>query len=72
MMKYTVDRFEGIFAVCEDENMIMTNIPVADLPNGVHEGSVIIKSNEKYIIDEESESERRAKLFALQNSIFDE
>ncbi|MBQ3498865.1 MAG: DUF3006 domain-containing protein [Clostridia bacterium] len=71
-MVLTVDRIEGGFAVCETDYMKIINIPLADLPAGIHEGSVIIKSNEKYIVDEEDESERRAKLFALQNSIFDE
>ena len=30
------------------------------------------KKNGKYIIDEEYEADRRAKIFALQDSIFDE
>ena len=71
-MILTVDRIEGAFAVCETEDMKMINISLADLPVGIHEGSVITEENGKYTVSEEAESARRAKLFALQNSIFDE
>lgn len=71
-MVLTVDRIEGGFAVCETDYMKIINIPLADLPAGIHEGSVLTEENGKYTVSEEAELTRRAKLFALQNSIFDE
>ena len=38
--KITIDRIEGNFAVCEDENKNMIDIPVSIMPSGAHEGSV--------------------------------
>ena len=37
-MMYTVDRIEGGFAVLEDEQGGMTNVRMADLPEGTSEG----------------------------------
>ncbi len=39
-MKLTVDRLEGGFAVCENENGDMVNVPLAALPD-VREGDVL-------------------------------
>ena len=71
-MKITVDRIEGDFAVCELENMSFVNIPLNELPEGIREGNVLLVENNTYAIDIETEKERKKKLFALQNSIFDE
>ena len=71
-MMITVDRIEGDFAVCETEDMCVINISTAEIPFEVKEGNVLIFQNGKYIIDEEYEADRRAKIFALQDSIFDE
>ncbi len=71
-MRLIIDRIESGFAVCETEDMSIINIPLAEIPFEVHEGSALIIDNGKYSVDEEYESDRRAKLFALQNSIFDE
>lgn len=55
-MRYIIDRFEGRFAVCEDEKQEMVNIPVESLPADVKEGDVLAESNGSfYIIHEESE-----------------
>ena len=71
-MRLIIDRIEGNFAVCETEDMSIVNIPISDFSFEVQEGNVLIFENGIYAIDEEYESARRAKLFALQNSIFDE
>ena len=71
-MRLIIDRVEGDFAVCETEDMSVINIPTAEIPFDVKEGNVLIFQNGKYIIDEEYEADRRAKIFALQDSIFDE
>ncbi len=71
-MRLIVDRIESDFAVCEAEDMSVINIPLSEFSFEVYEGCALIFDNGKYSVDEEYESDRRAKLFALQNSIFDE
>lgn len=71
-MRLIVDRIESGFAVCEAEDMSVINIPLSEFSFEVYEGCALIFDNGKYFVDEEYESDRRAKLFALQNSIFDE
>ena len=44
-MRFIVDRIEGHFAVCEDENMQMKDIPLADLPEDIREGNVLEYNN---------------------------
>ena len=38
---FTIDRFEGEFAVCELENMPFANLPNEFLPVGAVEGSTL-------------------------------
>jgi len=41
-MKLTVDRFEGIYAICELENGEFVDIPRKALPEGITEGSKLL------------------------------
>ncbi|MGO1469527.1 MAG: DUF3006 domain-containing protein [Tissierella sp.] len=54
-MKFTIDRFEGNFALVELENNDIIDISVSILPEGSKEGDVL-----KIIIDKE-ETEKRKK-----------
>ncbi len=38
MRRLTVDRFDGIYVICEDEERRMFAIPTAEMPSGVAEG----------------------------------
>lgn len=71
-MIITVDRFEGDFAICEHEDGTFKDIPLNELPAETTEGSVLVFADGEYRIDLEAQQERRAKILALQNSIFDE
>ena len=46
-MKYVVDRIEGNYAVCEDENNKIVNIPLKELPEGIKEKDVISFEEDK-------------------------
>ncbi len=73
-MKLTVDRIEdnGI-AVCFDEGMGMLSIPVAILPDGVREGSVISLNGEyDFVFETQEEKAKRHENFMLAESLFDE
>lgn len=71
-MQLTVDRIEGDFAVCEKPDRTHLNIPLADLPEGTSEGSVIILQDGVFTLDSDAEDQRRKKLFEMQNSLFSE
>lgn len=54
MEQYTIDRFEGDFAVCEEEKTgKMVNIRKTDIPAEAKEGSIIVKENNQYKVDNE-------------------
>lgn len=59
-MKYIIDRFEGDYAVVEDENKLMVDIQLEDLPKEVQEGDVLVKIGDSYSVDL-GETERRKK-----------
>ena len=50
--KYTIDRFEGDFAVCENrKTKEFINIPVSKIPKDSKEGDILKFENNNYIID---------------------
>ena len=51
---YTLDRFEGSFAVLENRNSKkMIDIPISAIPSNAKEGDILKLSNGSYIIDHE-------------------
>lgn len=66
-----LDRFEGDYAVVEEDGIIK-NIPKELLGEKIPEGSVIVKKGEKYFLDEKNSAARRKKLAELQNSLFED
>lgn len=61
---YIVDRFEGIYAVCEDESGKMIDIPIDLLPNSVAEGDCICNKDGLYVIDEAFSQKKKCDLEA--------
>ena len=56
--EYTIDRFEGDFAVCEDRDTgEMVDFKRDDLPQNAREGSILKYSNGKFEIDSKQEQE---------------
>lgn len=56
-MNFTVDRFEGDFAVVELENREMLDIPKILLPEGTKEGDVLL-----IIRDDDKTQERKMRI----------
>jgi len=53
-MKLTVDRFEGVYAICELENGEFVDIPRKALPEEIKEGSkLLIKVDEAEKIEDQ-------------------
>lgn len=62
-MKYAVDRIENNIVVLENiDTCEIIEIDINNLPENIHEGSIIVNDNNKYIIDEITEEEKRQSL----------
>lgn len=62
-MKFVVDRIEEEIIVLENiENKNLINIEKKQLNFAVNEGNVLIKKNEQFFLDEETEKTRRKKI----------
>ena len=68
-MKYTIDRFEGGFAVCEDENTEFVNIEKKLLPKNFKEGAYF-NMDENGQVSALDNSERRARIESLMKQIW--
>lgn len=69
-MKYIIDRFEGTYAVCEDETKNMVNIPKYKLPIEVKEGDSLIEDDGIIRIDDKEADERRKKVNQMMSKLF--
>ena len=71
--KFTIDRFEGNYAVCENrETREMTNIDISKLPNNIKEGDILIFKEDTYIIDENERKEIEERINEKIKSIFED
>lgn len=65
MTYFILDRFEGEFAVCEDENGDMRSIAKAELPKNIKEGDVLRFDGSGYSFDAERTSLRQERVKKL-------
>ncbi|HHW46319.1 MAG TPA: DUF3006 domain-containing protein [Clostridiales bacterium] len=68
--KYIIDRFEGEFAVCEYEGS-MVDIPRRLIPENAKEGSVLVKQEDKFILDKETEKALRDRIIEKQKRLWE-
>lgn len=70
--QYAVDRIEeGKIAVCQDlVTGRVKDVPLSDLPVGVHEGSVLDYKNGKYELNEQEEKIRRERIKQKMDLLF--
>lgn len=61
-MRYTVDRIEGCFAVCEDENGKMEKIELSVIPSNVKEGDVLISDGGDWKKDDDAKRETAERI----------
>ena len=72
-MEYIIDRFEGEFAVVENENGEMINIEKNKIEDIAEEGDVILFDEDHYIVDYEKTEQLKKEVEALINkSILDD
>ena len=66
-----LDRFEGDFAVIYEDDALK-NIPKELVDINAKEGTVLIKKENKYYLDEKNTAVRRKKIAELQDSLFED
>lgn len=72
MRELIIDRMEGNFYICEDNEKKMFAIDKSEMPNGAKTGDVVVITDEGEIsIDEEKTRARRKSIGKLQNSVFE-
>lgn len=68
---YSIDRFEGDFAICENlSNNKIINIKKDLLPPNAKEGDIIKYENNQYIIDIEKTTKKQEEIKCLVNNLF--
>lgn len=68
---FSIDRFEDIFAVCEDlETGEIVNIEINTLPQNCKEGSIITLENGVYTIDIQKTLEKQKDISKMVNNLF--
>ena len=70
-MKLIIDRFEGIYAICEKEDQSMINIEKDKLPSNVKEGDVIIFEDGFYKIDDNATNGRKKRIEKLMDDLWE-
>lgn len=72
MERYVVDRFEGLYAICENEEKEFINIEVELLPPIVKEGDCLyINDDRVYSIDYEATEENRKRIRSKLDSLLE-
>lgn len=70
-MKWTIDRFEGAYALCEDETGKLVEIAKDRLPANAVEGDVLYLGENGYGIDREETVKRRAAASEKMNRLWE-
>ena len=69
-MKYSIDRIEEKIAICEDDNGNILKLTLDELPQNIHEGDIIERTENGFVIDTGETQIRRKKMAELQRNIF--
>ena len=69
-MKFTIDRFEGEYAVCEFEAGKFIDVPKTDIPKGAKEGDILSKTDNGYLIDKVETEAKREEIKQRMNWLF--
>ncbi len=68
-MKYTIDRFEGDYAVCEATDHRIVDIPFEELPEGASEGDILLYVDGCYIKDTDSMQKTKERIQEKMNKL---
>lgn len=68
-MLYSVDRFEGEYAVLVGEDKISCSVLRTLLPDSVNEGDMVRLTDGEYRLDDAAAEERRKQILRLQKKL---
>ncbi|WP_101910638.1 DUF3006 domain-containing protein [Marasmitruncus massiliensis] len=71
-MSYIIDRFEGEFAICEDETGVMHDIKKTLLPANAVVGDCFEEINGAYVLDPQETVRRRETIRSKLESLWEE
>lgn len=70
-LSFSIDRFEGNFAVCENlQTHEMINIEKSLIPKNCKTGDIIVFADGKYILDENQTKKEKEEIKNLVNNLF--
>ncbi len=69
-MDFIIDRFEGEFAVLEDEKGNFTEIKKSLLPSNAKESDCVVLKDGKYTINKETTAKLKEEIDDLMNDLF--
>ena len=73
MKKMIIDRFDGVYAICEDKDKAFFAIEQTELPAGAKTGDVLVISDEGELkIDVEETERRRNRILEKQKKLLGE
>ena len=59
MKKMIIDRFDGVYAICEDKDKAFFAIDQTELPSGANVGDVLMITDDGSLVIDAEETERR-------------
>lgn len=68
-MNYTLDRFEGEYAILVDKKNREYDVLIEDLPSGAREGDMLFDDGGNFVFNEEATKEQREKLENIRANI---
>ena len=69
-MKYIIDRIENDIVICENqESKAMENFTKNLFPSEIKDGDVVIKENDKFIIDKAETKEKKKAIEELMKKL---
>lgn len=69
---YIVDRIEGDYIVLEDNNSNIININKNNFTEDINEGDVLIKINDKYVLDKNKTNNRKDNISKILKNLWEE
>lgn len=69
-MRYSVDKIEGGFAVCEKDDGELVKLALSLLPAEIREGDILNSVGSAFKIDRAATGAARVEMFDLQDSVF--
>lgn len=70
-MRYIIDRIEGLYALCEDEDNLVVSISLEELPPFAKEGDILIIQDGVCLVDKANTTRRRKQIQRKMMDLFE-